>query len=64
MTRTALVSFVTAVAVAGSFAASGFPRAGIAGLLTAIVLIASEAPRAALLAGAAVSAGLIVALAA
>lgn len=63
MTRTRLAFAGIMVASCAVFAMAGFPRHGIAGLFTGLVFFAAGAPRAGVLAAAATSAGLVVALA-
>lgn len=62
MKRSVLLYAVAAVAVCLAFSVAGFTRPGIAGLASAVAILIAGAPRAGLLAGAAISAGLVIAL--
>lgn len=64
MTRSRITHSAIMGAICVAYAMAGFPRHGIAGLVTGLAFLSAGAPRAGILAAAATSAGLIVALAA
>lgn len=62
MTRRDILYTTLAAATCIAFATAGFPRPAMAGLASALILIATGVPRSGVIAGMAVPAGLIIAL--
>jgi hypothetical protein len=62
MTRRDVVYATVAAAICLAFATAGFPRPAMAGLASALILLATGAPRSGVIAGMAVPAGLVIAV--